>query len=59
VPENAAVQKQSMAVDDTAIVGENVDVVQAGAQGTRSALSWSAVIAGALAAFAISFIPGA
>jgi hypothetical protein len=43
-------------MDDTAIVGENIEVVQAGSPGTRSALSWSAAIAGALAAFAVSFI---
>jgi hypothetical protein len=42
-------------MDDTAIVGENVEVIQA-TGGSRAALSWSAVIAGALGATAINFI---
>lgn len=41
---------------DTAIVGENVEVIQAGTTSGRSAFSWSVVIAGALAAWAVSFI---
>jgi hypothetical protein len=39
---------------DTAIVGENVEVIQT--TGARSAFSWSVVIAGALAAWAVAFI---
>jgi hypothetical protein len=39
---------------DTAIVGENVEVIQA--SGSRSAFTWSVVIAGALAAWAVAFI---
>jgi len=39
---------------DTAIVGENVEVIQT--RGARSAFSWSVVIAGALAAWAVAFI---
>lgn len=42
-------------MDDTAIVGENVEVIQA-TGGSRSTLSWSAAIAGALGATAIIFI---
>jgi hypothetical protein len=42
-------------MDDTAIVGENVEIIQA-TGGSRSALSWGAAIAGALAATAIIFI---
>jgi hypothetical protein len=42
-------------MDDTAIVGENVEVIQA-TGGSRAALSWSAAIAGALGATAIIFI---
>jgi hypothetical protein len=43
-------------MSDTAIVGENVEVIQAQTRGTRSAFSWSAAIAGALAAWAVAFI---
>ncbi|HET7192391.1 MAG TPA: hypothetical protein VFI98_10845 [Pseudolabrys sp.] len=39
---------------DTAIVGENVEIIQT--RGPRSAFSWSVVIAGALAAWAVAFI---
>lgn len=39
---------------DTAIVGENVEVIQP--RGARTAFSWSVVIAGALAAWAVAFI---
>lgn len=39
---------------DTAIVGENVEVIQT--RGPRTAFSWSVVIAGALAAWAVAFI---
>jgi hypothetical protein len=39
---------------DTAIVGENVEVIQT--TGPRSAFTWSVVFAGALAAWAVSFI---
>lgn len=39
---------------DTAIVGENVEVIQT--SGPRAAFTWSVVIAGALAAWAVSFI---
>jgi hypothetical protein len=39
---------------DTAIVGENVEVIQT--RGPRAAFSWSVVIAGALAAWAVAFI---
>jgi hypothetical protein len=42
------------AVPETAIVGENVEVIQT--QGPRAAFTWSVVIAGALAAWAVSFI---
>lgn len=41
-------------MSDTAIVGENVEVIQA--TGRRSAFTWSVVIAGALAAWAVAFI---
>jgi hypothetical protein len=40
---------------DTAIVGENVEIIQTRG-GARSAFTWSVVIAGALAAWAVSFI---
>jgi hypothetical protein len=44
-------------MDDTAtIVGENVEVVPTGAENVWGAISWSAVIAGALAALAVAFI---
>jgi hypothetical protein len=44
-------------MSDTAIVGQNVEVIQAGTGASgRSAFSWSVVIAGALAAVAVSFI---
>ncbi|HWC94639.1 MAG TPA: hypothetical protein VG475_16185 [Pseudolabrys sp.] len=39
---------------DTAIVGENVEIIQT--KGARSAFNWSVVIAGALAAWAVAFI---
>ncbi len=39
---------------DTAIVGENVEVIQA--SGSRTPFTWSVVIAGALAAWAVAFI---
>lgn len=39
---------------DTAIVGENVEIIQT--RGPRSAFTWSVVIAGALAAWAVAFI---
>lgn len=42
-----------MFMTDTAIVGENVEVIQTKA---RSAFTWSVVIAGALAAWAVAFI---
>ena len=42
-------------MDDTAIVGENVEVIQA-TGGSRTAISWSGAIAGALGATAINFI---
>src|SRR4051812_15592673 len=42
---------------DTAIVGENVEVLQTSeVAASQSVLSWAAVLAGALAATAISFI---
>jgi hypothetical protein len=41
-------------MSDTAIVGENIEVIQT--RGPRSAFSWSVVIAGALAAWAVAFI---
>jgi hypothetical protein len=43
-------------MSDTAIVGRNVEVIQAGMSSGRSAFTWSVVIAGALAAWAVSFI---
>jgi hypothetical protein len=44
-------------MSDTAIVGRNVEVIQAGgATSARSAFTWSVVIAGALAAWAVAFI---
>ncbi len=42
-------------MDDTAIVGENVEVIQATGD-SRAAISWSCAIAGALGATAINFI---
>jgi hypothetical protein len=39
---------------DTAIVGENVEIIQT--RGARAAFTWSVVIAGALAAWAVAFI---
>ena len=39
---------------DTAIVGENVEIIQT--RGVRTAFTWSVVIAGALAAWAVAFI---
>lgn len=39
---------------DTAIVGENVEIIQT--RGARTAFTWSVVIAGALAAWAVAFI---
>ena len=42
------------AIRETAIVGENVEVIQA--VGSRAAFNWSVVIAGALAAWAVAFI---
>ena len=39
---------------DTAIVGENVEIIQT--KGPRPAFAWSVVIAGALAAWAVAFI---
>jgi hypothetical protein len=42
-------------MDDTAIVGENVEVIQAKG-GSRAAISWSGAIAGAFGATAINFI---
>jgi hypothetical protein len=41
-------------MSDTAIVGENIEVIQT--RGPRSAFTWSVVFAGALAAWAVSFI---
>lgn len=41
-------------MSDTAIVGENVEVIQT--RGPRSAFTWGVVIAGALAAWAVAFI---
>lgn len=41
-------------MSDTAIVGENIEVIQT--KGPRSAFTWSVVIAGALAAWAVAFI---
>jgi hypothetical protein len=44
-------------MSDTAIVGENVEVVQTvGGRTGRSAFVWSVVIAGALAAWAVAFV---
>ena len=43
-------------MSDTAVVGENVEIIQTTAGRGRSAFSWSVVIAGALAAWAVSFI---
>lgn len=42
-------------MNETAIVGENVEVIQAGGR-SRAAISWSGAIAGAFAATAINFI---
>ena len=41
-------------MSETAIVGENVEVIQT--RGPRSAFTWGVVIAGALAAWAVAFI---
>jgi hypothetical protein len=43
-------------MSDTAIVGENVEVIQAGASAGNTPFSWSAAIAGAFAATAVAFI---
>jgi hypothetical protein len=43
-------------MNETAIVGENVEVIQTTSGTGRSALSWGVAIAGALAATAITFI---
>src|SRR5438132_520031 len=43
-------------MDETAIVGENVEVVQTSTGAGRSAFSWGVAIAGAIAAAAVSFI---
>jgi hypothetical protein len=43
-------------VSDTAVVGENVEIIQTTTGRARSAFTWSVVIAGALAAWAVSFI---
>ena len=43
-------------MSETAIVGRNVEVIQAGMTSARSAFTWSVVIAGALAAWAVAFI---
>jgi hypothetical protein len=45
------------AMSKTAVVGRNVEVIQTGmGSGNRTAFSWSVVIAGAFAAWAVSFI---
>jgi hypothetical protein len=45
------------AMSKTAVVGRNVEVIQTGmGSGSRTAFSWSVVIAGALAAWSVSFI---
>jgi hypothetical protein len=45
------------AMSKTAVVGRNVEVIQTGRDTSgRTAFSWSVVIAGALAAWAVSFI---
>jgi hypothetical protein len=45
------------AMSKTAVVGRNVEVIQTDAgSGNRTAFSWSVVIAGAFAAWAVSFI---
>jgi hypothetical protein len=41
---------------DTAIIGRNVEVLESRLSGSNSPFSWSAAIAGALAATAVSFI---
>ncbi len=41
-------------MSETAIVGENVEVIQT--KGARSAFTWGVVIAGALAAWAVAFL---
>src|SRR5215813_9352990 len=46
--------RQMTSLRETAIVGENVEVIQT--QGARAAFTWSVVIAGALAAWAVAFI---
>jgi hypothetical protein len=43
-------------MSDTAIVGENVEVIQTGASAGNTPFSWSAAIAGAFAATAVAFI---
>jgi hypothetical protein len=48
-------QKPEAIMTDTAIVGENVEIVQTVA-GATSPFSWSAAIAGAIAATAVSFV---
>src|SRR3954470_14135891 len=43
-------------MSDTAIVGENVEVIQTGGDSSHTPFSWSAAIAGAFAAAAVEFI---
>ena len=43
-------------MSDTAIVGENVEVIQTGGDSSHTPFSWSAAIAGAFAAIAVAFI---
>src|SRR4051812_38731795 len=43
-------------MSETAIVGENVEVIQTGGDSSHTPFSWSAAIAGAFAATAVAFI---
>src|SRR5207249_12223461 len=52
---HARCARRMRSMSDTAIVGENVEVIQAGT-GTNTPFSWSAAIAGAFAATAVAFI---
>lgn len=52
-PKASSMHAGDRVMSDTAIVGENIEVIQTKA---RSAFTWSVVIAGALAAWAVAFI---
>src|SRR5438876_12404782 len=49
-------QPEGIAMSDTAIIAEDVDVLAAGPAKRSSPFSWSAAIAGAIAATAVTFL---